>query len=121
MKKVAILTVLFTLIILSCTDRDDNLNTVNIRIENNTALFFTEVRVAQRDTVYENIAAGEFSEYLEYDEAYQNAAITVLTDSTTLNYFPEETPIDSLPIGFYTYKLSLNTNEELELTFRIDE
>ena len=108
-------------ILVSCTDRDDNVNLVNIRIQNSTEQFFTEVRINQQDTIYENIAAGDFSGYLEFEEAYQAAAITVVTDSMSINYFPSEIPVDSLPIGFYTYELFFNETNELQLNFKIDE
>lgn len=121
MKRVLFLSILFLGLLISCTDRDDNVATVNIRIQNSTAQFFNEVRVAQRDTVYENIAAGDFSEYMEYEIAYQTAALTILTDSTSINYFPAEVPSDSLPIGFYTYEITLDEENQLGLTFRIDE
>jgi hypothetical protein len=121
MKRVIFLTILALGILLSCTDRDDNVTMVNIRIQNNTAQFFNEVRVSQRDTVYENIAAGDFSEYLEYETAYQTAALTILTDSMSLNYFPTGVPSDSLPIGFYTYEITLDEENQVGLTFRIDD
>lgn len=120
MKRVFLLSVFSVILLLSCTDRDDNVNMVNIRIQNSTDQFFSEVRVAQRDTVYENIAVGDFSEYLEYEKAFQSSALTILTDSTSLNYFPSEVPSDSLPIGFYTYEITLDEENQVGLTFRID-
>jgi len=121
MKRAFLLSIICICLLLSCTDRDDNVNMVNIRIQNSTSQFFSEVRVAQRDTVYENISAGDFSEYLEYETAYQSSALTILTDSMSLNYFPSEIPSDSLPIGFYTYEITLDEENQVGLTFRIDE
>lgn len=120
MKRGLLLCILGLGILFSCTDRDDNVDMVNIRIQNSTKQFFSEVRIAQRDTVYENIAAGDFSEYLQYDTAFQTASLTILTDSTSLNYFPAEVPSDTLPIGFYTYEISLDEENRVALTFRID-
>ncbi|MGC1514426.1 MAG: hypothetical protein WA810_02520 [Maribacter sp.] len=121
MKKIFLSVFVLIIIFLSCTDRDDEVNAVNIRIQNSTNLFFTEVKVAERDTVFENIAAGDFSAYLEFETAFQSAAITILTDSTNLQYFPTEISSDSLPIGFYTYELSLDAEQNVALTFKIDE
>ncbi|TVZ15148.1 hypothetical protein [Maribacter sp. MAR_2009_72] len=121
MKRVFLLAVLGLVLLFSCTDRDDNIDMVNIRIQNSTPFFFNEVRVTQRDTVYENIAPDEFSSYLEYDTAYQTTALTILTDSTSYNYFPEEVPSDTLPVGFYTYQITIDEEENIALTFRIDE
>lgn len=121
MKRVFLLSVICVVLLFSCTDRDDEVNLVNIRIQNSTELFFNEVRIAERDTVYENIAAGEFSEYIEFETAYPNATISILTDSTSLNYFSTEVSSDSLPIGFYTYEITLDEENQVGLTFKIDE
>ncbi|WP_437372933.1 hypothetical protein [Maribacter litoralis] len=121
MKRVYLLSVIFVVLLFSCTDRDDEVNLVNIRIQNSTELFFNEVRVAEKDTVYENIAAGEFSNYMEFETAFANTRITILTNSTSLNYFPTEVVSDSLPIGFYTYEISLDEDNQVDLTFRIDD
>lgn len=121
MKRIFLLSVFMIGLLFSCTDRDDAVNMVNIRIQNSTKQFFSEVRVAQRDTVYVNIAANDFSEYMEYETAYQSAAINILTDSINLNYFPSEIPTDSLPIGFYTYEITVDDENNVGLIFRIDE
>ena len=121
MKRVLILSIFCIGLFFSCTDRDDNVNMVNIRIQNSTSQFFSEVRIAQNDTIYENIEAGKFSEYMEFETAYANATLTILTDSTSLNYFPTEVASDSLPIGFYTYEITIDEENKIDLNFRIDE
>jgi len=121
MKRVYLLSVIIVVILFSCTDRDDEVNMVNIRIQNGTELFFSEVRIVENDTVYENIRVDEFSEYMEFERAYANTALTILTDSTSLNYFPMEISSDTLPIGFYTYEISLNKENQVGLIFRIDD
>lgn len=120
MKRLLLLSIILLGISISCTDRDDNVDIVNIRIKNNTDFFFNEVLLVQKDTIYENVGEGEFSEYYEFVQAFQTAALTITTDSTTYNYVPEETPIDSLPIGFYTYELGLDEEDEITFTFKID-
>ena len=121
MKRVLLLSIFCIGLFFSCTDRDDNVSMVNIRIQNSTSLFFSEVRLAKNDTVYENIEAGKFSEYIEFEKAYPTAALTILTDSTSLNYFPTKVFTDSLPIGFYTYEITLDEENQVGLNFRIDE
>ena len=121
MKRILLLSIFCIVILFSCTDSDDNVSMVNIRIQNSTSLFFSEVRVAKNDTVYENIEAGKFSEYIEFQKAYPTAALTILTDSTSLNYFPAEVFTDSLPIGFYTYEITIDEENQVGLNFRIDE
>jgi len=121
MKRVVLLAVICVVVLFSCTDRDDEVNLVNIRVQNTTELFFSEVRIVENDTVYENIEAGGFSEYMEFERAYANTAISILTDSTSLNYVPVEMSTDTLPIGFYTYEISLDEENQVDLTFRIDD
>jgi hypothetical protein len=121
MKRLFFLSISCIGLMFSCTDRDDNVNMVNIRIQNSTSLYLSEVRIAKSDTVYENINIEEFSEYLEYEKAYATAVINILTDSTSLNYFPAEVPADSLPIGFYTYEITLDDENQVGLIFKIDD
>ncbi|MFT5736736.1 MAG: hypothetical protein ACJAU2_001133 [Maribacter sp.] len=120
MKRYFFLICLAVGVLVACTDRDDGVTMVNIRIQNSTETFFSEVRVVGKDTVYRTIAAGEYSKYLEYAAAFQEMALTVVADSTTLNYSPESVFTDSLPIGFYTYELTLDEANELDLNFKID-
>lgn len=112
--------VLFTIVFISCTDRDDDVALVNLRIKNNTSLVFNQVQVIEKDTIYENIVDGGYSEYYEFEEASAEMNLTIETDSTTFNYQAQETILDSLPIGFYTYELSLNEENQINLKFIID-
>ncbi|MFT6368933.1 MAG: hypothetical protein ACJAWH_000007 [Maribacter sp.] len=120
MKRYFFLIILVVGVLAACTDRDDDVTMVNIRIQNSTETFFSEVRVVGKDTVYGTIAAGEYSKYLEYAVAFQEMALTVVADSTTLNYSPELVFTDSLPIGFYTYELTLDQANRLDLNFKIN-
>jgi len=112
--------ILFTIVFISCTDRDDDVAFVNLRIKNNTSLVFNQVQVIEKDTIYENIVDGSYSEYYEFDEASAEMNLTIETDSSTFNYQAKETILDSLPIGFYTYELSLNEENQIKLNFIID-
>jgi hypothetical protein len=120
MKRFFVLIILGAVATVACTDRDDDVSTVNIRIQNSSASVFQEVRVVGKDTVYENITAGSYSAYLEYDEAFQAMALSVVADSVTFNYFPEIEFTDPLPIGFYTYELFLDESNQLNLNFKLD-
>jgi len=120
MRKFVLLVLVVVGLAYACTDRDDDLNAVNIRIKNNTETLFNEVLVVENDTVFENIPAGEFSEYIAVQRAFEATALTVITDSITYSYMPAEVSVDSLPIGFYTYELSFDEAQEIDVTFRID-
>jgi hypothetical protein len=120
MKRYFVLIIVAIITTVACTDRDDDVTTVNIRIQNSTNILFQEVRVAGADTIYEDVAAGDFSNYLEYGEAFEEMSLTVMADSASFSYTPETTFTDSLPIGFYTYELSLDEANQLDLKFKID-
>lgn len=120
MKRFLHVFVIFSVVLLSCTDRDDDVDMVNIRIRNNTDFNFNEVRVNEKDTVYENIPAGEFSEYYEFESAPEEMGLTIISDSASFEYTPRVLAIDSLPIGFYTYELGLDEENQVEFNFRID-
>ena len=82
MKNIGFVLLAFLVLTFSCTDRDDDVDTINIRIKNDS-----------------NIKSGE--EYFVFQ------------------------PIDfvgemELPIGFYTYKLSVNEEGEVGLEFIVD-
>lgn len=120
MKRYVILIILAVITIVACTDRDDEITMVNIRIQNSTASVFQEVRLVDKDTAYMDIAAGDFSDYLEFGEAFEEMSLTVTADSTSYSYTPETVFTDSLPIGFYTYELFLDESNQLDLKFKID-
>lgn len=113
---------LISIFILSaCEDRDDNLNGPNVRIENNSGQNFRFVQVrSENDSIfYENIAPEGFSNYLEYEMAYQQDTLTIETDSTEVRFVPDSIS-DPLPLGLYTYKININAEGEVELTFKVD-
>lgn len=120
MKRLLVVCVVFFGIFLSCTDQDDNVDMVNIRIKNDTDFLFTEVRIVEKDTVYENISAGEFSEYYEFSNAAEEMGLSIVSDSSSFSYIPNTDVIDSLPIGFYTYEIGIDEGNQVQFKFRID-
>ncbi len=118
MRKTAVL--LFTILLFSigCTDRDDNVSEINIRIKNTSNLNFDNVQVGDEDHIHTDISPDSFSEYLEYETAYRYAYIKI--DSGAENYvlqpidFVGETP---LTIGFYTYELGVTETGDVTLEF----
>ncbi len=105
----------------ACSDRDDELNAVNIRVRNNSTMNFDEVQVGDAPEVHLNVAPDAFSDYFEYETAYRTAFIEVTTAGETYILQPidfvGETP---LPDGFYTYELRLTEEGNLTLEFSID-
>ncbi len=116
----------FTLILLfifslGCTDRDDDVAIVNIRIKNTSAFTFGNVQVGDEESVHLNVAPGAYSPYLEYEEAYRYNYIRIEANEETYVLQPidyvGETP---LPVGFYTYELFITEEGDVQLTFKVD-
>ncbi|NJB70691.1 hypothetical protein GGR42_001153 [Saonia flava] len=122
MKK-AVLFLLFIVALsgISCTDRDDNVETVDIRIKNVSSVTFDEVQVGGEEMIHENIAPDKFSEYLEYETAYRYAYIQIKSGAEVYTLQPfdfvGETP---LAIGVYTYELDIDEEGNVLLNFVID-
>ncbi len=109
------------LVLFACDDRDDNVNEVNIRIRNISNINFDRVQVGEPDKIHENVGTDEFSDYLQYEEAYRYAFIEIQSGAEI--YVLQ--PIDfvgetALPIGLYTYELDVNEEGEVLLEFKVD-
>ena len=116
------LLLVFTLICLvSCDDRDDNVDAINIRIRNISDLNFDRVQVGEEDKIHEDIGPDTFSDYLQYEIAYRYAFIEIQSGAETyvlqpIDFVGEE----ALPIGLYTYELDVNEEGEVLLEFKVD-
>lgn len=120
MKKLVFSFLIIGLILLSCTDRDDNFTGANIRIANKTDVDFNLVELIADSLFYENVAKGGFSNYLEFEEAFEAMPFTIATDSADFNFTPDTLDLDPLPIGLYTYEITISEEGQIELTFRVD-
>jgi len=121
MKRIYIFFLALATITIGCTDRDDEVIAVNIRIQNASSITFDEVQVGDQEEVYMNINPDGFSEYQEYELAYQYAYIQITSGEEVFVLQPidfvGETP---LPIGLYTYVLNIDEEGQVLLDFRID-
>lgn len=108
-------------ILTACEDRDDNLSGPNVRIQNASGqnFKFVQVRSENDSLFYENVADRGFSDYLEYDIAYQQDTLTIETDSTEVRFVPDSIS-DALPLGLYTYQIDISEQGEIEFTFKVD-
>jgi hypothetical protein len=104
-----------------CTDRDDDLTSVNIRVRNVSDITFDIVVVGGEEKFHENVAPGSFTSYLEYEEAYRYASIQIESGTEFYGLLPfdfvGETP---LPIGLYTYELDIDEEGQVLLNFVVD-
>ena len=105
--------------LLSCDDRDDNLTGPNIRIQNLSNQNFSRVEVRVDTLFFENITSNGFSDYMEFDIAYQQDTLRIETDSTVINFVPDSIS-SPLPIGLYTYQLNFDEEGQLIFNFKID-
>lgn len=105
----------------ACEDRDDNIGGVNIRVKNMANFNFNKVQVGAEDKIHENVAPGDYSDYLEYEIAYRYAYIKIEADSTSYVLQPIDfVGEDSLNIGFYTYELDVSDEGDVSLEFKVD-
>ena len=112
---------LIVAVFMGCSDRDDDLEGVNIRIKNESSLTFDTVEVGGNETVHENIGPDEYSGYLEYEMAYSYAYINITVGEENYVLQPidyvGETPLEN---GFYTYGLSISEEGNVVLNFMVD-
>jgi hypothetical protein len=121
MKRLIILCMTLGLMTAACTDRDDDLTTINIRIKNASTLVFDEVIVGDGDHMYEALDPDTYSEYQEYETAYAYAYIQITSGEEVyvlqpIDFVGEEV----LPIGLYTYELNVDAEGAVTLVFSID-
>ncbi len=120
MKKVLLIMVIAAILCFACTDRDDNLGNANIRIRNTTNLQFNLVEVIADSLFYENVPSDGFSNYLPYETAFREMPFTIEADSATFAFTPTMQDLEPLPIGLYTYEISISNEGEIILTFQVD-
>lgn len=121
MKRIGVLLFVLATLAVSCTDRDDKVDSINIRIKNDSPLLFNEVQIADNEEVYENIGTNSYSDYLSYAEGFTSNSITITAGEKTFSFTPDNMEEEmELPIGLYTYKLNINAEGEVLFEFVID-
>lgn len=121
MKRLLVILVLAAGFSLACTDQDDDLDAVNVRIKNNSSIIFDAVIVGTAPEPHLNVTPDSYSAYFIYEEAYRYAYIEISSGEETFILQPidfvGETP---LPVGFYTYILDVTDTGEVMLEFVVD-
>lgn len=104
-----------------CTDRDDDLTAINIRVKNASTLEFDEILVESEEHLYNALSPDAYSEYQEYETAYRYAYIRVSSGEEEFVLQPIDfVGEEILPVGLYTYELSIDQEGRLTLNFVID-
>lgn len=107
--------------ILACSDRDDDVGAVNIRIRNSSDQVFDSVQVGQHETLLLKVSPGDYSEYLEFETAYRYAFIEIRSAGESYVLQPNDfVGEEELPIGFYTYGLNITGDGDVVLLFAPD-
>ena len=120
MKKCLIL-ILTVLLNISCTDRDDDVNEVNIRVRNISNITFDTVQVGEADKIHENVDPDSFTDYLQYEVAYRYAFIEIQSGTETYVLQPTDFVGETeLPKGLYTYELDVTEEGDVLLNFLVD-
>jgi len=121
MKQFLILIMSVFLINTGCTDKDDELNGIQIRVKNVSSLNYDTIQVGGDEMTHDNVAPDTYSDYLIYESAYRYAYIAIKSGEE--NFVLQ--PIDfigetELPLGFYTYEIGLDAEGNVTLKFVID-
>ena len=88
MKRLLVLVVSIASLTFGCTDRNDDVNEVNIRIQNVSSINFDEAQVGDAEEPHMNIGPDDFSEYLVYETAYRYAFIQISSGGETYTLQP---------------------------------
>lgn len=104
MKSIACLVFFCTVILFSCTDRDDNLEGVQIRVQNTTGTTFTEVVIDS--LVFSDLQAEETAFYQKYDGLVLPQRVMLKTDSLEFTVAIDTMfAIDSTQLNLFTYRI----------------
>ena len=106
----------------SCEDdRDDALESAQVRILNKDTLLFNQVSLGDNFLEFNQVNPGAYSEYQAAAEMPFFSTIEVDAEGQT---YTLEAALDgypaTLPLGLYTYGLSVDTEGNLVLDFIID-
>lgn len=120
MKQFAFLIMSFFLLT-GCSDRDDKLVGVHIRIKNESNLTYDQVQVGEGDKLHKNISPGAFSDYLEYESAYSYAYINITSGDENYILQPHDFVGETLlEPGYYTYALNISEEGIVQMEFMVD-
>ena len=98
-------------VLFSCTDRDDKLEGVQIRVQNTTSTSFNEVGIDS--LIFSDIQSGRMVFYQAYDGDVLPDNVILTTDSLSISIAVDNTfEIDSSALNLFTYKIKSLTEGE---------
>ncbi|TMM56074.1 hypothetical protein FEE95_15685 [Maribacter algarum] len=104
MKFLVSILICFSVVLFSCTDRDDKLEGVQIRVQNTTSTSFTEIGIDS--LVFSDIQSGRTVFYQQYNGDVLPSNVILTTDSLSTTVAVDNTfEIDSTILNLFTYKI----------------
>lgn len=94
----------FAVVLFSCTDRDDNLEGVQIRVQNTTSTSFTEVAIDS--LIFTDVQPEETVFYQQYMGTVLPNTVVLTGDSLSVSIAADNTfEIDSTRLNLFTYRI----------------
>ncbi|MFS4494156.1 hypothetical protein [Maribacter sp. 2308TA10-17] len=104
MKFLVSILICFTVVLFSCTDRDDKLEGVQIRVQNTSISSFTEVGIDS--LFFLDVQSGRTVFYQAYNGNVLPSNVILTTDSLSVSIAVDNTfEIDSTTLNLFTYKI----------------
>ncbi|MFS4449307.1 hypothetical protein [Maribacter sp. 2307UL18-2] len=111
MKLIISFTILCTVILFSCTDRDDNLEGVQIRVQNTTETTFSEVVIDS--LLFQDLQPEEIAFYQKYDSLVLPRSVALKTDSLDFSIAVDTMlELDSVKLHLFTYRIKRSLEDE---------
>lgn len=100
-----------TVVLFSCTDRDDNLEGVQIRVQNSTETIFSEVVI---DTLlFQDLEPEDIAFYQKYDSLVLPRNVRLTADSLEFNVAVDTLfELDSIQLHLFTYRIRRSLEDE---------
>jgi hypothetical protein len=114
MRKILLLIISISALV-SCSNNDDDLTILKIRLLNVSPFEFQNIIVntSNIDVDFKNIKTGEYTEYKAFESAYRYAFTELVIDGKTYTYQPIDYVGETLlENGKYTYQINANTSDE---------
>lgn len=113
--RISIAVLIFSLVLVfSCTDRDDNLEGVQIRVQNTTETTFKEVVIDS--LVFADVQPDDLPFYQKYEGLTLPQSLVLTTDSISMTVNVDSIfEIDSTQLNLFTYRIK-GLTEEMSVT-----
>ena len=110
MKSIASLVLFCVVVLFSCTDRDDNLEGVQIRVQNTTEITFSEVVIDS--LIFADVEPDDLPFYQKFEGLSLPQSVILRSDSLETTVSVDSIfEIDSTQLNLFTYRIKDLTEE----------